>query len=122
MGSDNQLRQTYKIIILTGLVLFVVLVGYKIISSNIQENKEKAIIQEKANAVAQVAADLDKCLYQAEKNFQTKSSDWLTLYAGEIQRGEKTQPVASQEMYAQKDLDRKQADTDKQDCYKRYPQ
>ena len=50
MNKDNQPGQIYKLIILTGLVLFVALVGYKIISSYIQENKEKAIIQERAKA------------------------------------------------------------------------
>ena len=50
-----------KIIVLV-VIIFLAFVGYKIISSNIQENKEKAVLQEKAQLQAKEKKPLEDCL------------------------------------------------------------
>jgi len=43
-------------------IIFVALVGYKFVSSGIQENKEKAVLQEKYNMEQQAKEPLNQCL------------------------------------------------------------
>lgn len=58
-----------KIIILIGVV-FLALVGYKLISSNVQENKEKAVLQEKVRLEKE---PLEKCLNDIDNEAKSET-------------------------------------------------
>lgn len=127
-----------KIIILIGVV-FLALVGYKLISSNIQENKEKAVLQEKVRLEKE---PLEKCLNDIDneaksetdkiteliRDVRTKESQSFCLNGhnpseiynnGPTTWGEYCWPSYEDEKEAtQKILDK--AKIDKEECYKRY--
>lgn len=54
-----------QIIILIG-VIFLAFVGYKLISSSIQENKEKAVLQERVRLEELAKEPLNKCINDVE--------------------------------------------------------
>lgn len=54
-----------KIIIIIGVV-FVALIAYKFISSSVQENKEKAVLQEKYRLEQLSQKDLQNCIDEAK--------------------------------------------------------
>jgi hypothetical protein len=102
------------------LAVFFLAVAYKYIASGIDEQRQKSATNDKAASTEQLRNTLSNCLAAAESNFAKKSTDWLSLYADQVRRGEKTQVEASQEMYTQKAVDQKQEAADKQECYKLY--
>jgi len=53
------------------VIVFVVLVGYKFISSNIQENKEKAVLQEKHRLEQLSQKALQDCIDSAKKEIKS---------------------------------------------------
>ncbi|MFA6386149.1 MAG: hypothetical protein WCW04_00025 [Candidatus Paceibacterota bacterium] len=127
-----------KIIILIGVV-FLALVGYKLISSNVQENKEKAVLQEKVRLEKE---PLEQCLNnidnesKAETNkitelmrdIRTKESQDFCLgshnpnefyNAGPTTWKEYCWPSYEDEQKEIKKISDK-AKIDREECYKRY--
>lgn len=129
MDKNNQIKRTYKLIVLTGFVLFAVLVGYKIISSNIQKNKEKAIFQEKAEAQKQADyqqqeknRQLDTCLAQAEQKKNETILQWQNYYKNNCLNGPNVDAEiwCAEETLRLIDKAKAEAEVDKKNCYTRY--
>lgn len=59
---------TNKEIIIIIVVIFLAFIGYKVISSSIQENKEKAVLQEKAQLQALEKEPLNQCIDNIDFN------------------------------------------------------
>lgn len=93
-----------KNVILLVLTVFAILVAYKYISSSIQENKEKAVIQERAKiqqqqeyeekeTKARLKSDLDSCLSMAvsdyDFNWAAKCKEYAKISADTIERCKK---------------------------------
>lgn len=128
-----------KQIIISVIIIFIALVGYKLISSKIQENKEKAVLQERARLEKE---PLEECLNNIDKeaksetdkttdlirDIRTKESQDFCLNGhnpseiynnGPITWGEYCWPSYEDEKEAtQKILDK--AKIDKEECYRRY--
>ncbi len=123
MNKDNQLGQIYKFIILTGLVLFGVLVGYKIISSHIQESKGKAVIQEEAKVQQEKNQQLDACISQAEQKRIATVLRWTGDFypkncVNELNMDAKL--LCEKTVVEQVDKAKAEEQIDKKDCYARY--
>ena len=67
-----------KIITLIGVV-FLALVGYKLISSNVQENKEKAVLQEKVRLEKE---PLEQCLNNIDNEAKSETERITELIRG----------------------------------------
>lgn len=65
-NADKANRMNNKQIIGIIVLIFVLLVGYKVISSNIQAGKEKDVLQEKFNLSELAKKPLEICLKKAE--------------------------------------------------------
>lgn len=116
-------------IILLMLIMFAFFVAYKYISANIQENKEKAVIQERARVQQQQEIkkealiqekekkqQLDSCLDQAKQ----KKNEAITSFGKSAQ--ETCRNSRSCVQYALDIIEEFKAEEkiDRDDCYKRY--
>lgn len=135
-----------KQIIILVVVIFLAFVGYKAISSNIQENKEKAVLQEKAWLQELEKEPLNKCINDVETaiNLNKKYNSILTytifsdLYQdcmkptghgsgfdarialGEINLKDYCAPPTPQEVELEKQKILNEEKIAKDECYKRY--
>ena len=134
-----------KIIVLIG-VIFLALVGYKIISSSIQENKEKAVLEERAQLDQLAKEPLNNCIDEinssAENEIKRNRELALDISSPESQRDclnsdhgpkvsslvisgkmtiqEYCKPPSFQELQIEADQIRAKAKIDREECYKRY--
>ncbi|KKS05154.1 MAG: hypothetical protein UU58_C0001G0014 [Candidatus Nomurabacteria bacterium GW2011_GWA2_41_25] len=137
-----------QIIVLIG-VIFLAFIGYKIISSNIQENKEKAVLQEKAQLQALEKEPLNKCIDDIETAVELnikyntvlsytifsesyrsclKPSDGIghgrivedLIASGKMTIEEYCAPPTPQEVEAERQKIHKEEQLAKEECYKRY--
>ena len=69
-----------KQIIIIVVVIFIALVGYKIISSHIQENKEKSILQEKLRLQELEKEPLNRCIENINNDTERKIKDDYELF------------------------------------------
>ncbi|MES2930993.1 MAG: hypothetical protein V4665_04410 [Patescibacteria group bacterium] len=67
MRKIKQTLEENKLVMLI-VIIFFLLIGYKMISSHIQEKKEKAILQERARLEALAKKPLEDCLKDAYEN------------------------------------------------------
>ena len=134
-----------KIIVLV-IVIFIALVGYKIISSSIQENKEKAVLQEQARLKELEKEPLNKCINDIETAVNSSRKYDITLTytifsddykdcmnplghgtafdariaSGEINLKNYCAPPTPQEVELENQKILKEEQTAKDECYKRY--
>lgn len=127
-------------------IIFLALVGYKIISSSIQENKEKAVLEEKAQLDQIAKEPLNNCIDQinssAENEIKKQHDLALDLSSPESQKeclnsdhglkvnaliisGKMTlqeycKPPSFEELQAEADQIHAKAKIDIDECYKRY--
>src|SRR5688572_3499035 len=71
--------QTKQILIVIG-VIFLACVAYKIISSGIQENKEKAILEEKAQLEVLAKGPLNRCVEDIDRQTDIKIKNDYELF------------------------------------------
>lgn len=71
------------------VLVFILLVGYKVIGSKIQEGKEKSVLQEKARLEELAKAPLNKCIEDVENQTKEKIKGWQEYAAMLIAPGEK---------------------------------
>lgn len=132
-----------KQIIMIIVVIFFAFVGYKLISSNIQENKEKAVLREKAQLQELAQEPLNKCIddinsnatydiKQMKESAKEISSNYLycitsghgPIVDAQIKSGQVTIndycTFTSQEQDAEEQKIKEKAKIDIQECYKRY--
>ncbi len=131
------------------VVIFLASVGYKIISSSIQENKERAILEEKAQLEVLAKEPLNKCIDDIETavELNTKYNIVLSytifsesyrscikppdglghgrkvedlIASGKMTIEEYCAPPTSQEVELEKQKIRKEEQLAKDECYKRY--
>lgn len=117
-----------KIIILIG-VIFLSLIGYKLISSNIQENKEKAVLEEKIKLEQE---PLNKCIDEINNNAESeikrnrelaieisspKSQEECIKFTG---NKEYCKPPSFERLEIEVEQIRNKAKIDREECYKRY--
>lgn len=122
----------HKKIIGLVVVVFLALVGYKIISSSIQENKEKAILEERAQLDQLAKEPLNKCVDEinnnAENEIKRNRELALDIASPESQEecinfsGDKEycKPPSFQELQIEAEQIRAKAKIDRDECYKRY--
>ena len=134
-----------KIIVLIGII-FIALVGYKIISSSIQENKEKAVLEEKAQLDQLAKEPLNNCidtinssaeneikrqrdlaidLSSPESQKECLNSDHgikvnALILSGKMTLQEYCKPPSFDELQVEADQIHAKAKIDIEDCYKRY--
>jgi hypothetical protein len=134
-----------KIIVLV-VVIFLALVGYKIISSSIQENKEKAVLEEKAQLDQLAKAPLNNCIDQINSSAENEidrhsrlaqdlslpesqkeclNSDHglkvnALILSGKMTLQEYCKPPSFEELQIEADQIHAKAKIDIEDCYKRY--
>jgi len=112
-------------IALLAVGIFILFVGYKYISSNIQENKEKAVIQERAAVEQQErqqqSRNLSDCLNLADLDEKSKIDWYLDDFYAKYGRGTWSTPIQAAFVQLTEEA---QAETKqkKAACYKRYPQ
>ncbi|KKR30181.1 MAG: hypothetical protein UT61_C0011G0004 [Candidatus Woesebacteria bacterium GW2011_GWA1_39_8] len=68
-----------KQIIILIVVIFIAFVGYKAISSNIQENKEKAVLQEKYQLQELAKEPLNQCLENIDNETEKEIKEYKDL-------------------------------------------
>lgn len=121
---------TKQIVILVG-VIFIAFVGYKIIASNIQENKEKEVLRERAQLQELAKEPLNKCISDIDKQTDIKIKDDYELFyrmaTTEFQSAcqksnsvDYCKPPTIQEFNEKIQEYRDQAEKEKDACYKRY--
>lgn len=134
-----------KIIVLV-VVVFLALVGYKIISSSIQENKEKAILEERAQLDQLAKEPLNQCINEINNNAESEikrnrelaidisspesQRDCLNsdhgsnvnnlIVSGKMTLQEYCKPPSFQELQIEADQILAKAKIDREECYKRY--
>jgi hypothetical protein len=134
-----------KIIVLV-VVIFIALVGYKIISSSIQENKEKAVLEEKAQLDQLAKAPLNNCIDQINSSAENEIDRYSRLaqdlsstesqkeclnsdhgikvntliLSGKMTLQEYCKPPSFDELQTEADQIHAKAKIDIEDCYKRY--
>jgi len=134
-----------KIIILI-VIIFIALVGYKLISSSIQENKEKAVLEEKAQLDQLAKAPLNNCIDQINSSAENEidrnsklaqdlgspesqkeclNSDHglkvnALIISGKMTLQEYCKPPSFEELQVEADQIHTKAKTDIEECYKRY--
>jgi hypothetical protein len=139
MTNENQQKKgalNFKNIVLLLIIVFVLFVAYKYISSNIQENKEKAVIQERFNITEKKEYQLSQCIKNAQDDLNTRLKIWVDFAAKTHDSAYKAQcesvnitfggnkgdchaittnefEIGSQQ---EKDIEKKQED----ECYKKY--
>lgn len=135
-----------KQIILSVIIIFIALISYKFISSNIQENKEKAVLQEKSQLQALEKEPLNKCIEEAEtianSNRQNNTILTYTIFSnsykdcisptghgtsfdariasGEINLKDYCAPPTPQQVETEKQKIINEEQIAKEECYKRY--
>jgi len=122
----------HKKIIVLVVVIFLALVGYKIISSSIQENKEKAILEERAQLDQLAKEPLNQCIDEinnnAESEIKRNRELAISISSPESQKecisstGDKEycKPPSFQELQIEAEQIRAKAKIDREECYKRY--
>ena len=134
-----------QIIILIGII-FLAFVGYKLIASNIQENKEKTVLQEKARLEEVAKEPLNKCLEDIDKETERNINilvDTNTMSpeeykscidpntnhglnvknlvaSGKLTLEEYCKPLTNSEVDIEKQKIYDNARIEKEDCYKQY--
>jgi hypothetical protein len=119
-----------QIIILIGVV-FLAFVGYKLIAANIQENKEKAVLQERARLEELAKEPLNKCLEDVDRvteakiaaDYQTYHNMFKPEFQTECQKRntkEYCQPPSVEEFNTEMQSYRNMRNVDRNECYKRY--
>ncbi len=111
--------KTTKIALLL-VVMFATLIAYKYISSRIDEQRQKTILNEKYEIELRGQEQLDQCIAQTQVNLHRKYAEALQMTADAIRRGEVSQPVGSAQLHLQEQIADKEAEAEKQECYKRY--
>lgn len=122
-------------------IVFVAFVGYKFISSGIQESKEKAVLQEKYKLEQQAKEPLNQCLENIDAKLESFSRLMADTYKDINKPGEKeicerrnkswalsqgtiynpkSCSVTLAEVFSEIELKRQELEPEKQDCYKRY--
>ncbi|MFZ3011443.1 MAG: hypothetical protein WA060_00355 [Minisyncoccia bacterium] len=127
----NNLINNKQIIITVGII-FIALVGYKIISSSIQESKEKAVLQERAQLDQLAKEPLNQCIDEINNNAENeikrnrelaldisspKSQEECINFSGDK---EYCKPPSFQELQVEAEQIRAKAKIDRDECYKRY--
>lgn len=117
-----------KIIVLIG-VIFIALVGYKLISSKIQEDKERAILEERIKLEQE---PLNKCIDEINNNAESeikrkrdiateisspKSQEECIKFTGDK---EYCKPPSLEMLEMEAEQIRNKAKIDREECYKRY--
>lgn len=122
----------HKKIIVLVVIVFLALVGYKIISSSIQENKEKAVLEERAQLDQLVREPLNQCIDEinnnADKEITRNRELALDISSPESQKecinfsGDKEycKPPSFQELQIEAEQIRAKAKIDREECYRRY--
>ena len=133
-----------KQIITLVIVIFLALIGYKLISSSIQENKEKAVMEEKARLQELSKEPLNKCIEDIDnkvkadiKYFEDLALD-SNIYnsclqatdhgravnelitSGKMTPQEYCMPPSFKDRELEEQKIRDKAQTQKDECYKRY--
>ena len=93
---------------------------FKYISSTIDEQRQKAILNEKAKIETAKEGQLDKCIAETQMVLHRKLADNLQILADAVRRGEISQPQGSVELDIGDQAARDQAEKDKAECFKRY--
>ena len=116
-----------KKVLLFLVFIFLLFVGYKIISSNVQENKEKAVIQERVNVEytqkQEQTQNLNRCLSSAQNIENSKISwylnDFHTKYGSDEKLWEAPIKAAFVKLTDEVQAESKQS---RSECYKQFPQ
>ncbi|MSU54554.1 MAG: hypothetical protein EXS48_01805 [Candidatus Staskawiczbacteria bacterium] len=136
MQNENQPNRSFglKGIVILLLIVFALFVAYKYIASGIQEDKEKAVIQER-DSVQQTGSQntiqlqqeksqqLNTCLTEAERKRITAVLHWTGDYYTKNCVNEVNIDAAifcGKSVMEQVDKAKAEEQTDKQDCYDRY--
>lgn len=127
-----------KIIILI-VVILLAFIGYKLVAAKIQENKEKAVLQERARLDELAKAPLDACIEETDKwldynlklwkgyyydmftekfQYDCQNLDGHLPYKGNTK--EYCTPPSDAEFKLELQAYRDEAADKKQECYKRY--
>jgi hypothetical protein len=134
-----------KQIIISVVIIFVAFVGYKIISSSIQENKEKAVLQEKARLEELAKEPLNQCIENIDKETAAEIKQMREIYmpskesyefclqptghgrivddliaSGKMTLEEYCKPPSVQEIEIEAQKIRDKGQTEKEECYKQY--
>jgi hypothetical protein len=125
--------QNKQIILLVG-VIFLAFVGYKLISSNIQENKEKAVLLERARLEEAAKEPLNQCIAKAEERMnrkitsvqqataETRTQEWKNNCEELQNSGWKAdcRPSSSESLSIVIEEYKAEAEQEKEECYKQY--
>lgn len=127
------MKTTTSVVLVLAFV-FILLVAYKYVSSSIQEAKEKAVIQERANVQQQAesrqqeqqqenARQLNACLVAADQKKNATILYWLN---GDYMKSCNTERNINAAIFcnnaAMEEVNKAKAEAqiDKSECYKRY--
>lgn len=125
-----------KQIIIIVVIVFVAFISYKFISSSIQENKEKAVLQEKYNLERIAKEPLEQCLGNVEDALERNIALWRDVFMKSNEPGFKAaceavnmqysgkkgncSPTTLNEVNTLMQEEQNKAEIEKQECYKRY--
>ncbi len=76
MSQIKKILKNNKIVFII-ILIFILLIVYKIISSDIQEDKETAVLQERARIETLIKKPLEDCLQQAEEEDRQAKVSYL---------------------------------------------
>lgn len=126
-----ELAKNRKQVIQVAVIIFVTLIIYKYISSSIQENKEKAVLQRKYDLEQQAKEPLNQCLADVDAKMKVFSNLIMGAYkdinkpgARELcesinnKQGGCTMTLS--EALSEIELQRQKFEPEKQNCYKQY--
>ena len=113
-------RSGFRNILLLSVVIFAFFVAYKYISSGIDEQRQKSILKEKNKKDLMAQEQLDQCIAQTYKNLNRKYAEALSTGADAIRQGKVSQPTGSAWVQEQRRIADKEAEIEKEECYRRY--